>query len=115
MRLPTTLLGASALSIALAAPNALAMPAGNDRAGLGPAVVQANEHRNVSDMHASTALALAEARKTTPPAQVSNAGDDGVATLPFVLSIVGAVGLGAAGASGLQVVQGRRRRAAGLT
>jgi hypothetical protein len=134
LRLPATVLGAAALAIAIAAPGASAMPAGNDRAGL-PAPPNFPTHvaeapgalTNVPDMHASVAQALAQERqyasygKATPatPVRASSSGgstgDDGIGTLPFVLSVVGAAGLGAAGAGGLQLVQGRRRRAAGLT
>ena len=130
-------LAVAMLALALAAPAALAVPADYPPPNYPSAVPERpgaiTDERGTSSLagttsddgrSSDTAAALAQERSyasygtptplTPPSSTVETAGDDGIAPLPFVLSLLGALIVGIAATSAAYVVHGRRTRPAGI-
>ena len=113
----------TALAVALAAPVALAEPFDPS----GPVAEQATQ-QHLAHLRAGNSIPQLDAARaqeryyssygtptplTKPEVAVADTGD-GVAGLPFALSVFGALIVGLGAGSGLHVVRSRRRHSAGL-
>jgi hypothetical protein len=119
----------TAVALALTAPAALAQPTDrSDTSSLAGTTAEQAIKQDLAHLRAGNSIPMLDAARaqeryyasygtaaplTKPAAAVADPGD-GVAGLPFALSVFGALIVGLGAGSGLHLVRSRRRHSAGL-